>query len=106
MTASVIFSTYNSEDWLEKTIIGFSVQTFKEFERIWNKYYNYIINNIKNLLPPGYEDDFMVPKDFKNDILGLLPEAIRNIEVKAINSLTKDILRYPKKYENDFIFFN
>jgi glycosyltransferase involved in cell wall biosynthesis len=32
MTASVIFSTYNSEDWLEKTIIGFSVQTFKDFE--------------------------------------------------------------------------
>lgn len=34
MTASVIFSTYNSEDWLEKTIIGFSVQTFKYFEII------------------------------------------------------------------------
>jgi glycosyltransferase involved in cell wall biosynthesis len=32
MTASVIFSTYNSEDWLEKTILGFSVQTFKDFE--------------------------------------------------------------------------
>ena len=32
MTAAVIFSTYNSEDWLEKTIIGFSVQTFKDFE--------------------------------------------------------------------------
>ena len=34
MTASVIFSTYNSEDWLEKTIIGFSEQTFKDFEII------------------------------------------------------------------------
>lgn len=34
MTASVIFSTFNSEDWLEKTIIGFSVQTFKDFEII------------------------------------------------------------------------
>ncbi len=34
MTASVIFSTYNSEDWLEKTIIGFSLQTFKDFEII------------------------------------------------------------------------
>ncbi len=32
MTASVIFSAYNSEYWLEKTIIGFSVQTFKDFE--------------------------------------------------------------------------
>ncbi|MCF6132566.1 glycosyltransferase family 2 protein [Flavobacterium wongokense] len=34
MTASVIFSTYNSEAWLEKTIIGFSVQTFTDFEII------------------------------------------------------------------------
>lgn len=34
MRASVIFSTYNSEDWLEKTIIGFSVQTFRDFEII------------------------------------------------------------------------
>ena len=34
MTASVIFSTYNSEEWLEKTIIGFSVQTFTDFEII------------------------------------------------------------------------
>jgi len=31
---SVIFSTYNSEEWLEKVIIGFSVQTFKDFEII------------------------------------------------------------------------
>ena len=34
MTLSVIFSTYNSEAWLEKTILGFSVQTFKDFEII------------------------------------------------------------------------
>lgn len=34
MTASVIFSTYNSEEWLEKVIIGFSVQTFSDFEII------------------------------------------------------------------------
>ena len=77
-------------------------ETFVEFERIWNKYYYYIINNIKNLVPAGYEDDFMVPKDFKTDILGLLPEAIRNIEVKAVNSITKDNLRYPKKEDKDF----
>ena len=34
MKLSVIFSTYNSEAWLEKTIIGFSVQTFTDFEII------------------------------------------------------------------------
>jgi len=34
MKASVIFSTYNSEAWLEKTIWGFSVQTETDFEII------------------------------------------------------------------------
>lgn len=34
MKASVIFSTYNAVDWLEKVLIGFSVQTFKDFEII------------------------------------------------------------------------
>jgi glycosyltransferase involved in cell wall biosynthesis len=34
MQASVIFSTYNSEKWLEKVIIGFSVQSYKDFEII------------------------------------------------------------------------
>lgn len=76
--------------------------TYVELERIWNKYYYYIINNIKNLVPSGYEDDFMVPKDFKADIVSLLPEAIRSIEVKAINSITKDTLFYPKKNDPNF----
>lgn len=34
MKTSVIFSTYNSEAWLEKVILGFSVQTDKDFEII------------------------------------------------------------------------
>ncbi len=34
MKASVIFSTYNSEAWLEKTIWGFSVQDEADFEII------------------------------------------------------------------------
>ncbi len=34
MQISVIFSTYNSEEWLEKVVYGFSVQTFKDFEII------------------------------------------------------------------------
>ncbi len=31
---SVIISTYNSEEWLEKVLIGYSVQTVKNFELI------------------------------------------------------------------------
>lgn len=34
MKASVIMSTYNAEEWLEKVIWGFSVQTEREFEII------------------------------------------------------------------------
>jgi glycosyltransferase involved in cell wall biosynthesis len=34
MTATVIMSTYNAIDWLEKVIWGFSVQTFTDFEII------------------------------------------------------------------------
>lgn len=34
MRASVIFSTYNSVEWLAKVIIGFSIQTVQDFEII------------------------------------------------------------------------
>lgn len=34
MKASVIMSTYNAEEWLEKVIWGFSVQTVRDFEII------------------------------------------------------------------------
>lgn len=32
MTLSVIITTYNSEDWLQKVLIGYSIQTEKDFE--------------------------------------------------------------------------
>lgn len=32
MTVSVIFSTYNSPDWMEKTLWGLHYQTFQDFE--------------------------------------------------------------------------
>lgn len=34
MKISVIVSTYNAEEWLEKVLIGYSVQTFSDFELI------------------------------------------------------------------------
>lgn len=34
MKISVIVSTYNAEEWLEKVLIGYSVQTYKNFEVI------------------------------------------------------------------------
>ncbi|WP_298147624.1 glycosyltransferase family 2 protein [Flavobacterium sp.] len=34
MKISVVVSTYNAEEWLEKVLIGYSVQTYKDFELI------------------------------------------------------------------------
>ncbi|MBP8066595.1 MAG: glycosyltransferase, partial [Flavobacterium sp.] len=34
MKISVIVSTYNAEEWLEKVLIGYSVQTYNDFELI------------------------------------------------------------------------
>ena len=72
-----------------------------EFERVWNKHYEYIVNNIKTELPIGYLDQYLVSKKFKEDILPLLNEAVTGIEVMAINSYTGENLVYnksPKKY--------
>ncbi|MCD8409895.1 Z1 domain-containing protein [Tenacibaculum finnmarkense] len=74
---------------------------FKEFERIWIKHFEYIVNNIQHELPKDYIDDYLVPKDYNRDIKPLLIKAIENIEVVAINSYTKTDLNYKnedKKY--------
>lgn len=34
MKISVIISTYNAEEWLEKVLIGYSIQTYKDYEVI------------------------------------------------------------------------
>lgn len=80
----------------EKTI-------YSEFERIWYKYYSYVMKNIGDYLPDDYDDDFLTPRSFE-DIKPLLIEAIKNIEVKAINSLPpRDQLSYPDNEEKKYI---
>ena len=80
----------------EKTI-------YLEFERIWYKYYSYVMDNIGDYLPDDYDDDFLTPRSFE-DIKPLLIEAIKNIEVKAINSLPpRDQLIYPDNEEKKYI---
>lgn len=76
---------------------------YSEFERIWYKYYAYVMQNIKNYLPDDYEDDYLTQLTFEN-IKPLLMEAIKNIEVKAINSLPpRDQLIYPENEEKNYI---
>ncbi|UEG54909.1 Z1 domain-containing protein [Mucilaginibacter daejeonensis] len=72
------------------------------FERIWYKYYAYVIENISSYLPQGYDDPFLIPKTFE-DIKPLLMTAISGVEVKAINSETKDSLEYPDHTEKKYI---
>ncbi|WP_372998312.1 Z1 domain-containing protein [Sulfurimonas sp.] len=74
---------------------------YPEFQIIWNKYYAYIMESIGNYLPDDYEDEFLISKTYR-EVEELLYKAISDIEVKAINSETKDSLAYPddsaKKY--------
>ncbi len=74
---------------------------YSEFELTWYKYYADIMENIKGYLPEEYEDDYLTSRTY-TDIKKLLISAISDIEVKAINSETKESLEYPdnkaKKY--------
>jgi Z1 domain len=74
---------------------------YKEFEKIWINYkYTEVINNLKEYLPNNYEDEYLTKIDFE-DIIKLLVSAIDGIEVKAVNTVEKDVLDYEngeKKY--------
>ena len=67
---------------------------YQDFERIWNVYFYYIVNNIKSHLPSEYEDPHLTPKDFENDVRRYLPEASKGIKVVGVNGLDKDKLEY------------
>jgi len=62
---------------------------------VWYKYYAEIIETIKNYLPPKYVDEFMTPMVF-DSVKKYLPDAVKNMEVKAINSKTGNELKYLK----------
>lgn len=64
-------------------------------EKIWNKYYANVVQNIRSYLPDGYQDEFLIPKTFE-EIKKFIIEAIKDIAVKAINSETGDKLEYVK----------
>ncbi|MFC5282930.1 Z1 domain-containing protein [Pedobacter alpinus] len=64
-------------------------------EKTWDKYYAAIVHNIRAYLPEGYQDEFLLPKTF-NDIRPFLIDAVKGIEIKAVNSATGDKLHYEK----------
>lgn len=65
------------------------------FERLWNRYYAYIVENIKLHLSDEFKDEFLIPKTFSN-LKPLLGESIKGINVLAVNSDTGDKLIYEK----------
>lgn len=68
---------------------------FGVLEKVWYKYYAHIVESIESYLPKGYDDGFLIPITFEA-LKNFLPDAVEGIEVKAINSVTKDNLEYPK----------
>lgn len=70
---------------------------YANFKKLWYSNYGfaYIVENIKNYLPKGYEDEFMSPIVF-DSLIPVFMDAVKGIEVKAINSFTKDSLEYSK----------
>lgn len=76
---------------------------FSTFERIWYKYYANIIEHISDYLPKGYDDEFLKPISFETIKNNFLTDAIKDIEVKAINSQTGDKLIYPRNTPKKYI---
>lgn len=70
---------------------------YSELKKLWFSNYGFahIVENIKSYLPKGYEDEFMSPLVF-DSLIPVFINAIKGIEIKAINSYTKDSLEYPK----------
>ncbi len=71
---------------------------FSTFEKIWYKYYSNIIEHVSDYLPKGYDDEFLKPISFETIKNNFLTDAIKDIEVKAINSQRGDKLVYPRNY--------
>lgn len=76
---------------------------FATFERIWFKYYSTIIEHVSDYLPKGYDDEFLKPISFETIKNSYLTDAIKGIEVKAVNSYTGDKLVYPRNTPKKYI---
>jgi hypothetical protein len=68
---------------------------YLSFEKVWRKHYFHIVTNVKDYLPEGYEDEFMLPTSFASLIPNLIDSA-KGIDILALNSQTKDELEYKK----------
>ena len=68
---------------------------YLSFEKVWRKHYFFIVTNIRDYLPEGYEDEFMSPTSF-NSLIPNLIDSAKGVDVLALNSQTNDVLDYDK----------
>ncbi len=67
---------------------------YEKMKLQWNRFFAFKVENIISFLPADYNADGLIAKSW-DDISKLLPNAVKGIEVKAINSQTGDKLMYP-----------
>lgn len=81
-----------------------STSIYTELKKLWYSPYGFahIVEKIKSYLPKGNEDEFMKPLVFES-LIPVFIDAVKGIEVKAINSSTKDSLEYPKNSPKKYI---
>lgn len=75
---------------------------YEKFRLQWNKFFAYKVANIRSYLPEEYNADGLVPRTW-DDISALLPNAVKNIMIKAVNSQTGDKLIYPENEARKYI---
>jgi len=83
------------ESKINNDVPSSKVSIYSELKIEWYKHYAHIIEHINDYLPAGYVDPYMVSTVF-DSVQNILPQAIKGIEVKAINSSTGDKLEYPR----------
>jgi len=68
----------------------------------WNRFFAYKVANIRSYLPAEYIADGLDPKSWE-EISSFIPNAIKGVTVKAINSFTGDKLTYPDSGNQKYI---
>lgn len=83
MKITVIISTYNAEEWLEKVLIGYSVQTYKDFDIIIAD--DGSRPSTKELID-SYAKDYQVPiRHLWHEDLGYRRQEILNVAIVEAN---------------------
>ncbi len=75
------------------------------YERLrlqWNKFFAYKVANIRSYLPETYNADGLDSRTWE-EVSSFIPTAVKDIVVKAVNSLTGDKLTYPDKGNQKYI---